>query len=94
MQLTAGTASTADPVAASFSCGAPAVETVGLVRRYGSVTAVDGIDLAVAEGEIFGFLGPNGAGKSTFIRVLCTLLHPTSGRATVAGYDVVEHAQE
>ena len=72
----------------------PAVKTIGLVRRYGSVTAVDGIDLEVPEGEIYGFLGPNGAGKSTFIRVLCTLLHPTSGTAMVAGYDVVSHPQE
>ena len=71
-----------------------AVETHGLVRRYGSVAAVDGIDLSVARGEIYGFLGPNGAGKSTFIRMLCTLLRPTTGRALVAGYDVVAHPQD
>jgi ABC-2 type transport system ATP-binding protein len=77
------------------SCGVEnAVQTVGLVRRYGAVTAVDGIDLTVAVGEIFGFLGPNGAGKSTFIRMLCTLLHPTAGTATVAGHDVVKEPQE
>ena len=56
--------------------------------------AVDGIDLEVAEGEIYGFLGPNGAGKSTFIRVLCTLLHPSSGRPRWPGYDVVGDPQE
>ena len=50
--------------------------------------AVNGVDLDVATGEIYGFLGPNGAGKSTTVRMLCTLLAPTSGRATVAGYDV------
>jgi ABC-2 type transport system ATP-binding protein len=72
----------------------PAVKTTGLFRRYGSVPAVDGIDIEVPRGEIYGFLGPNGAGKSTFIRVLCTLLHPTAGTALVAGYDVVSHPQE
>jgi ABC-2 type transport system ATP-binding protein len=66
-----------------------AVITVsGLVKRYGAVEAVRGIDLSVGRGEIFGFLGPNGAGKSTTISVLCTLLKPTSGTASVAGLDV------
>ncbi len=64
------------------------IHTVGLVRRFGDVTAVDGLDLDVAPGEIYGFLGPNGAGKSTTVRVLCTLLAPSEGKATVAGYDV------
>jgi ABC-2 type transport system ATP-binding protein len=59
-----------------------------LVKRFGSFTAVDGISLSVQKGEVFGFLGPNGAGKSTTIRMLCGLLGPTSGRATVAGFDV------
>ena len=54
------------------------------------MTAVNGVDLDVAAGEIYGFLGPNGAGKSTMVRMLCTLLGPTSGSATVAGFDVVE----
>jgi ABC-2 type transport system ATP-binding protein len=66
----------------------PAIMADGLVRRFGEFTAVDGVDLAVDEGEIYGFLGPNGAGKSTTVRVLCTLLAPTSGHATVAGFDV------
>ena len=51
----------------------------GLVRRFGTIEAVAGIDLAVAPGEVFGFLGPNGAGKSTTVRMLTTLLRPTSG---------------
>lgn len=62
----------------------------GLVREFGDLRAVDGIDLAVDEGEIFGFLGPNGAGKSTTVRMLVTLLRPTSGVARVAGHDVVK----
>ena len=61
----------------------------GLVRRFGDVFAVDGVDLRVRPGEVFGFLGPNGAGKSTTVRMLTTLLRPTAGRAWVAGHDVV-----
>ena len=70
-----------------------AVLTRGLVRRFGSVRAVDGIDLSIARGEIYGFLGPNGAGKSTAVRVLCTLLRPHDGVAFVAGHDVARHPQ-
>jgi ABC-2 type transport system ATP-binding protein len=85
----------AEPVATWESdAAAPAVRTQGLVRRFGSVTAVDGLDLEVRRGEIYGFLGPNGAGKSTLLRVLCTLLRPSAGRATVAGHDVVAEPQE
>ncbi|MFG2001783.1 ATP-binding cassette domain-containing protein [Spirillospora sp. NPDC048911] len=69
--------------------GEPAVAADGLVKRFGDVEAVRGIELAVEPGEIFGFLGPNGAGKSTTINMLCTLLRPTSGGARVAGHDVV-----
>ena len=65
-----------------------AIRTEALVRQFGGLTAVDGVDLAVGRGEIYGFLGPNGAGKSTTVRMLCTLLGPTGGRAEVAGYDV------
>ena len=65
-----------------------AILVEGLVREFKSVRAVDGIDIAVAPGEIYGFLGPNGAGKSTTVHVLTTLLPPTAGRATVGGYDV------
>lgn len=71
------------------------IEVEGLVRDFkGGVRAVDGIDLAVAPGEIYGFLGPNGAGKSTTVLVLTTLLPPTSGNARVAGLDVVHHGPE
>jgi ABC-2 type transport system ATP-binding protein len=66
----------------------PAITTEGLVRSFEGVAAVDGLDLDIRQGEIYGFLGPNGAGKSTTVRVLCTLLAPTAGRATVAGHDV------
>jgi ABC-2 type transport system ATP-binding protein len=65
-----------------------AIRAESLVRRFGGVRAVDGVDLAIPAGEIYGFLGPNGAGKSTMVRMLCTLLAPTGGRALVAGYDV------
>jgi ABC-2 type transport system ATP-binding protein len=65
------------------------VEVEDLVKRFGSFTAVDHISFQTRTGEVFGLLGPNGSGKSTTIRILCGLLHPSSGRATVAGYDVV-----
>src|SRR5881398_640793 len=66
-----------------------AVEARSLVRTFkGGIEAVRGIDLAVSQGEVFGFLGPNGAGKTTTVRMLCTLLPPTDGSATVAGADV------
>ena len=67
---------------------AVAVETRELTKRFGAFTAVDRVSLSVSEGEIFGFLGANGAGKSTTIRMLCGLLAPTSGRASVLGVDV------
>jgi len=67
---------------------APAVAVRGLKKRYGDIEAVAGVDFEVAPGETFGFLGPNGAGKSTTIKMLCTLVEPTAGSATVAGYDV------
>src|ERR687895_452540 len=69
----------------------PGIEADGLVRVFkGDIRAVDGIELAVAPGEIYGFLGPNGAGKSTTVHMLTTLLPPTSGTARVAGYDIVK----
>ncbi len=69
---------------------APAVETRDLRREYkGGITAVDGVSLTVDAGGVFGFLGPNGAGKSTMVRMLATLLRPTSGSALVAGHDVM-----
>jgi ABC-2 type transport system ATP-binding protein len=66
-----------------------AIRTEGLVRRFGETTAVDGVDIEVPKGEIYGFLGPNGAGKSTLMRMLVTLLLPTAGIAEVAGFNVV-----
>jgi ABC-2 type transport system ATP-binding protein len=65
-----------------------------LSKKFGDLTAVDGISLAVGTREIFGFLGPNGAGKSTTIKILATLLKPTSGRATLAGYDIATQPNE
>jgi ABC-2 type transport system ATP-binding protein len=66
-----------------------AIEARGLTRRFGEVEAVSGLDLDVGAGEVFAFLGPNGAGKTTTVRMLVTLLKPTSGSATVAGHDVL-----
>ncbi len=66
------------------------IEVENLSKKFGQLTAVDGITFSVAEGGIFGFLGPNGAGKTTTINILCTLLLPTAGRASVNGYDVVK----
>jgi len=65
-----------------------AITTEGLVRNFGATPAVERLDLDIRQGEIYGFLGPNGAGKSTTVRVLCTLLAPSAGRAVVAGHDV------
>jgi ABC-2 type transport system ATP-binding protein len=73
-----------------LDASSPAVEARALVREFkGGIRAVDGLDLEVSAGEIYGFLGPNGAGKTTVVRILTTLLRPTSGQALVAGYDVV-----
>src|SRR5206468_9275999 len=75
-----------------------AIVAEGLVKIYRSrkseVRALDGLDLTVAEGSVLGLLGPNGAGKTTSVRILTTLLRPDSGRASVAGFDVVRQAQE
>ncbi|MHB8575241.1 MAG: ABC transporter ATP-binding protein [Dehalococcoidia bacterium] len=67
----------------------PAIDTHGLVKRFGDTTAVAGLDLTVQRGEIFGFLGPNGAGKTTTMRMLAALLKPTEGSIRVAGVDVL-----
>ncbi|MGB3329378.1 MAG: ATP-binding cassette domain-containing protein, partial [Thermomicrobiales bacterium] len=68
----------------------PAIEVEHLVRRFDAFTAVDDLSFSVTPGEVFGFLGPNGAGKSTTIKMLCTLLRPTSGTARIDGHDVVK----
>ena len=75
--------------------GAPlAILAEGLTRDFGAVRAVDGVDLAIPAGQVFGFLGPNGAGKTTTIRLLLGLLEPTAGRARVLGFDTVREAEE
>lgn len=66
------------------------IETRKLTKSYGSIQAVRGIDLSIEKGEIFGLLGPNGAGKTTTIGMLCTIIRPTSGSASIAGYDIVQ----
>lgn len=68
--------------------GTPAIETNGLSKQFGDLVAVDSIDLTVEPGELFALLGPNGAGKTTTIKMLCCLIRPTSGTATVLGHDV------
>src|SRR4051812_18091377 len=69
-----------------------AIEAAGLVKRFGDVRAVDGVDLAVRRGAVYGVLGPNGAGKTTTIRMLATLLRPDAGEARVLGHDIVREA--
>ncbi len=71
-----------------------AIEAQGLERRFGDFVAVNGVDLTIGTGEIYGFLGPNGAGKSTTTRMLATLTAPTGGRAKVAGFDVAKEASQ
>jgi len=72
----------------------PAISARGLRRTFGDLTAVDALDLEIRRSEIYGLLGPNGAGKSTTVKMLCTLLAPTGGQATVAGYDIATQAQQ
>jgi ABC-2 type transport system ATP-binding protein len=74
--------------------GAPAIEFDGLVKHYGAVQALRGVDLEVRAGEVFGFLGPNGAGKTTAIRVMLDLIRPTAGRVAVFGFDAQRDSVE
>ncbi|MFI6561298.1 ATP-binding cassette domain-containing protein [Streptomyces sp. NPDC050534] len=76
------------------SGGGMAVTVRGMVKHYGETKALDGVDLDVREGTVMGVLGPNGAGKTTLVRILSTLLSPTSGEATVAGYDVLRQPRQ
>jgi ABC-2 type transport system ATP-binding protein len=83
----------------AHAAGAPpaagvAIDVRGMTKRFGTLTAVDHIDLRVAEGEICGFLGPNGSGKTTFIRMLCGLLRPDEGSGTCLGFDVMRASEE
>ena len=71
-----------------------AIYASGISRSFGEVKAVNGVDLAISKGEVYGFLGPNGAGKTTLVRMLITLLLPTAGQAWVAGRELVSEAQE
>ncbi|MBL7066038.1 MAG: ABC transporter ATP-binding protein [Anaerolineae bacterium] len=70
------------------------IETHNLAKRFKKVTAVDGLDLSIRRGEIFGLLGPDGAGKTTTIRMLCAIMDPSEGRASVAGFDTVKEPEE
>jgi ABC-2 type transport system ATP-binding protein len=74
--------------------GETVIHVENLVKKFGTIAAVDSIHLDVQSGQIFGFLGPNGAGKSTTIKILATLVKPTSGRAAVAGFDVENKPNE
>ncbi|WP_306363048.1 ATP-binding cassette domain-containing protein [Nocardia sp. CC227C] len=74
--------------------GQYAIHAVGLRKQFGDTVAVDGVDLTVPEGGVYGFLGPNGAGKTTTIRMLATLVRPTAGQATIFGYDLVDNTDE
>ena len=72
----------------------PIVQTLQLTKRFDKITAVDNLDISIEEGEVFGLLGPNGAGKTTIIKMLATLLKPTSGTATVNGFDIMEQPEK
>jgi len=84
------TASPAEPVASDE----PAVRAVGLRKTFADYVAVDGLDLEVPVGEVFGLLGPNGSGKTTTIRMLCGLVQPSGGQATVVGFDVAREPEQ
>jgi len=85
---------TLEPIGASRANSPAAIETTGLTRRFAELTAVDGVNLRVPHGGVFGLLGPNGAGKSTLIKMLTTLLKPSAGTGVVAGFDIVRAPAE
>lgn len=70
------------------------IKTYGLTKRFGELTAVDGLDIEINQGDIFGFIGPNGAGKTTTIKMLATLVRPTDGYAEVCGFNVIKHVDD
>jgi ABC-2 type transport system ATP-binding protein len=72
----------------------PVLETESLTRRFGDLIAVDNLSISVESGEVFGLLGPNGAGKTTAIKMLTTLLRPTSGSARVCGFDILKQSMD
>ena len=72
----------------------PVLETLSLTRRFGERTAVDSLTVSLKRGEVFGLLGPNGAGKTTTLKMLTTLLPPTSGKARIAGFDIVRQSAD
>jgi oleandomycin transport system ATP-binding protein len=90
----ATTAATAGSKAPSPAAAASAIVARGLVKRYGATTALDGVDITIEEGTVFGLLGPNGAGKTTLVSVLATLTTPDAGQASVLGYDVRTQAHQ
>jgi ABC-2 type transport system ATP-binding protein len=79
--------------ASPSALAAPAVQTVGLRKAFGPLVAVEGLDLAIPRGQVFGLLGPNGSGKTTTIRMLCGLMAPTAGTASVVGHDIVRESE-
>jgi ABC-2 type transport system ATP-binding protein len=83
---------TPDPVSNPAPTTIPAIDVQNIVKKFGDFTAVKGISFTVGQGEVFGLLGPNGAGKSTLIRMMVTLLPPTSGTALINGFDIVKKA--
>src|SRR3954469_24802705 len=84
--------SLATPAGRSAMTSTLAIEAAGLVKSFGATRAVDGVDLAVQRGAVYGVLGPNGAGKTTTIRMLATLIEPDAGSARILGHDVVAEA--
>src|SRR5919106_4188962 len=77
-----------------FDMSSPAIRAEALAKSFGTVRALDGIDLFVPPGTVYGLLGPNGAGKTTAVRILTTILHPDGGRAEVLGLDVTRHPRQ
>jgi len=92
--MKAPTSNLRDEMTAGNGSRPPAIEVRGLAKTYDDVQAVRGVEFEVAAGEVFGFLGPNGAGKTTTINMLCTLVKPTAGSASVAGHDVVHERDD